>query len=442
VPAQSAHKTARLVQRAQRGDEQAFADLYRAYSPQLYFFARKRLGSDEAAADVVQQVFLSVFTHLDTFTGPENFKAWCYKMCSNEITNVYRSNSRRPQTTSLDDMTEATQAANMALQTSDETSTSTSTITTEQRKELFACLDQLTEVQRDMMILHYYAQLQAKEIAFVTGATPEAVRKRLHDAHNALRKIWAKLHEAPTPDHETLVSYMEQGRCPQGKIAIGLGAALPAILGSAPNPTALSRAGLFLQAARDNNAAPVLGTATAAKAAGVALSTKIAAVAACVLVAAAASTGGYLLTRNTQPAQTAAPAPQVAAASVKAPTPAPATTPAPTSASASSLVSASQATPTPAPTPAPAPAPTPVRPTITVANPTVSYPKGTVLSAAQILADAGVSAKDAQGTPLAATVEDLAHIDTSIGGAALVFVHATDSAGTTAKAATITVKIT
>jgi predicted DNA-binding protein YlxM (UPF0122 family) len=280
-----------------------------------------------------------------------------------EAADVFRSKKRQPPSTPLDDTNEA------ALQVNDEDGLSTE----EQRRDIFICLDHLTEVQRDMMILHYYAQLQPKEIAFTLGLTPEAVRKRLHDAHSSLRKIWAKLHEAPEPDHETLVGYMEQGMCPQDKIALKLGAALPALLGSTPTATELSRAGLFLKAAHNNDANIVLSVQEATKAGGV-LTTKILVPVISLLIAGGLGVGAYTLTRANSAPQNpprsapSAQSPQQKISSAETTTtetkpqnkaqPVPAPTPNNNAAAAASSVQ-----------PAPVPAPQPQPPTITVNSP-------------------------------------------------------------------------
>ena len=56
-----------LVERAQGGDEHAFAQLYDRYVDQIYGYVRRRVGSREVAEDLTGDVFLRAWRRFDRF---------------------------------------------------------------------------------------------------------------------------------------------------------------------------------------------------------------------------------------------------------------------------------------------------------------------------------------------------------------------------------------
>ena len=91
---------AELVARAQRGDSQAFALLYRRYLDQVYDFCARRLESREAAEDATQTVFLKAVSSLPACRDGELFAGWLFAIARNVINDHYRT--RRIATQALD----------------------------------------------------------------------------------------------------------------------------------------------------------------------------------------------------------------------------------------------------------------------------------------------------------------------------------------------------
>lgn len=100
-PEASGIDDATLVTRAQRGDAQAFALLYRRYLDQVYTFAANRLESREAAEDATQAIFLKAVASLSHCRDGERFAGWLFAIARNVINDHYRD--RRLPTAPLDD---------------------------------------------------------------------------------------------------------------------------------------------------------------------------------------------------------------------------------------------------------------------------------------------------------------------------------------------------
>lgn len=91
---------AELVARAQQGDSQAFALLYRRYLDQVYDFCARRLESREAAEDATQTIFLKAVASLPQCRDGNRFAGWLFAIARSVVTDSYRT--RRHTTQPLD----------------------------------------------------------------------------------------------------------------------------------------------------------------------------------------------------------------------------------------------------------------------------------------------------------------------------------------------------
>jgi RNA polymerase sigma-70 factor (ECF subfamily) len=65
-----------LIQRVQQGDHSAFDLLYERYFPRVTGYVRRRINNHADAEETIQEVFINVFTSLDSFRGEAPFAAW------------------------------------------------------------------------------------------------------------------------------------------------------------------------------------------------------------------------------------------------------------------------------------------------------------------------------------------------------------------------------
>lgn len=72
-----------LLQRLRARDEQAFAELVRAWSPSMLRLARSYVSDRAAAEEVVQEAWLGVLQGIDRFEGRSSLKTWVYRILVN-----------------------------------------------------------------------------------------------------------------------------------------------------------------------------------------------------------------------------------------------------------------------------------------------------------------------------------------------------------------------
>jgi RNA polymerase sigma-70 factor, ECF subfamily len=85
-----------LVARAQAGNEEAFTELVRRHSGQVYGLSLNMLRNREDAEDNLQNVLVKAFHHIDRFEGNSQFSTWLVRITINEaLMKLRKRNSER-----------------------------------------------------------------------------------------------------------------------------------------------------------------------------------------------------------------------------------------------------------------------------------------------------------------------------------------------------------
>ena len=89
-----------LAEACRRGDETAFAELYRTFADGVFHVANRILRNDEDATDALQETFLVAFRRFSTYRGEGSLKGWIYQVA---VRIALRIRRRRRPTLSLDE---------------------------------------------------------------------------------------------------------------------------------------------------------------------------------------------------------------------------------------------------------------------------------------------------------------------------------------------------
>ena len=163
--------------RLARGDETAFAEFYDACADQLHHYLTMRLGSRDAASDVLQEVFLRLVRTRKRLRNVGNPTAYAFAIARNESSRWLTRHRRRTKAITLD-------AAKLFL-----TDASQSFASREQAESLIAAMDQLEEVDREIIELKVYGGLTFREISDVTKKPGATVATRYRRAMQRLQ-LW------------------------------------------------------------------------------------------------------------------------------------------------------------------------------------------------------------------------------------------------------------
>src|SRR6202049_406385 len=91
-----------LVERAQRGDEQAFATLFQLHKKRVYSVCLLMTKDVAEAEDLTQEAFLQVFRSVSSFRGDAAFSTWLYRVAVNTVLMKLRRR-KSPPLLSLDE---------------------------------------------------------------------------------------------------------------------------------------------------------------------------------------------------------------------------------------------------------------------------------------------------------------------------------------------------
>ena len=163
-----------LVERARRGDHDAFAVLATAGSARLDAAARLILRDRELARDAVQNALVRAWRDLPGLRDPERFDAWLHRLLVHACLDEARRRRRRPM--EVDVLT-------IDMPTADETSRLAD------RDLVDRGLARLDEPHRAVVVLHYVLGYPLPEAASLLGLSLPAARSRLHRAMTALRRV-------------------------------------------------------------------------------------------------------------------------------------------------------------------------------------------------------------------------------------------------------------
>lgn len=86
-----------LARSARAGDESAFEEIMRRYSPRVFRFASRFFRERSLVEEAAQEVFLKAFTELDSFEGRGSMEGWLTRITTNTCLNLLRSAKRRPE---------------------------------------------------------------------------------------------------------------------------------------------------------------------------------------------------------------------------------------------------------------------------------------------------------------------------------------------------------
>ena len=83
-----------LVERAARGDRDAWATIWDEHAPALHRYARRLLDQDGDAADAVADTFVAAAQHLGKLRDPDALRPWLYAICKREVQRQWRGRAR------------------------------------------------------------------------------------------------------------------------------------------------------------------------------------------------------------------------------------------------------------------------------------------------------------------------------------------------------------
>jgi RNA polymerase sigma-70 factor (ECF subfamily) len=176
-----------LVQRAKRGETEAYSELVRKYENKVFRLAKNITQNDEDAEDVLQDAFVKAYEHLDNFHEQSKFYTWLVRIAVNEALMRLRKR-KTDRTVPLDepvDTGEETVVREIAVW---DDNPEEKYGTTEIRRILDEAIQSLKPAFRTVFQLRDIEELSTEETAQLLGLSIPAVKSRLLRARLQLRE--------------------------------------------------------------------------------------------------------------------------------------------------------------------------------------------------------------------------------------------------------------
>lgn len=175
-----------LMTRLCRGDASALAELVQRYQNDLFRFSLHYLRDVETAKEMAQETFLRLYAARDRFDATRKFRPWVLCIARNLCLNELKR-KRVVGMESLEAYASTARDAGGILGPSSEDGPAELVMAAERRELLEQALDTLDAESREILVLRFFQQMSAREIAEITGSTEGAIRTRVHRILRLLR---------------------------------------------------------------------------------------------------------------------------------------------------------------------------------------------------------------------------------------------------------------
>ena len=166
--------------REPRTRREGFAVLVKQYSEKIYWKVRRIVLSHEDANDVLQNVFIKVWSNLQNFQGKSSLSTWLYRIAINESLDFLRKQKLADKVSADEDVSVASRLMSDEYFDGDEV-----------QARLQEAVARLPEVQRMVFNLKYFEEMKYSEMSQILNTSEGALKASYH---LAVKKITEYLH--------------------------------------------------------------------------------------------------------------------------------------------------------------------------------------------------------------------------------------------------------
>ncbi len=166
-----------LINRASRGDADAFEALVNTYYEVMFKMAYKWCGNRRDAEDITQEACMKLARGIGSYKGGSKFTSWLYVLVINTAKDWYKSQNRHPEGTELlESIVADSDNAEEKLYT----------------RQVLNEVNKLPEAEKESLLLVMGQGLSHKEAADLSGVKESTISWRIHEARKKLEAIFGK----------------------------------------------------------------------------------------------------------------------------------------------------------------------------------------------------------------------------------------------------------
>jgi len=167
-----------LVAGLKNDEQESLNEIFRYYYPKLYYFSKKILKSEDDIDDVIQDVFLKIWSHRHDITNHSTFNALLYTITKNVILNLIRSKLKEKK------FVETLSIGSIAP----EYVTQNTYVFSEVKSAVETAITKLPEKRKRVFVLSRYEGLANKEIARDLNISVKTVEDHISHAVKFIKK--------------------------------------------------------------------------------------------------------------------------------------------------------------------------------------------------------------------------------------------------------------
>jgi RNA polymerase sigma factor (sigma-70 family) len=177
-----------LMVAVREGDLDQMEILFGRHRDSLYDFFSRLTGNRVASEDLVQEVFVRILKYRGSYRETNRFVTWMYQIGRNVRADYLRKHRLVPQ-----------ESGGFAGSKQGMTMPSRQLEDDEERALLQCALLQISESNRELLVLARFQEMKYRDIAEVLGVDLNVVKSRVHRAMKELREVFLKLRSERSP---------------------------------------------------------------------------------------------------------------------------------------------------------------------------------------------------------------------------------------------------
>lgn len=190
ISARASSQVDSLIRAAQRGDQDAFEQLVRAYDQSVLRLAMNLLRSPEDARDVYQEAFLRVYRNLHSFRFDCSFHTWLYRIVTNICLDQLRKRKVRKEESAVVETADGpVDRMDGFEEEAADANPERSMWNRQLKQKIESALGDLTPRERMVFELRHYQGLRLRHIGEMLGTTEEAAKNCLFRATQKMRSV-------------------------------------------------------------------------------------------------------------------------------------------------------------------------------------------------------------------------------------------------------------
>ena len=183
---------------AHDGNQQAMSTLYEKTYSKVFYTVKSIIKNDDEVLDILQDTYIKVFTHLDTFEGNEKFLPWVKQIAANTARDWLKKKKPKlfsemspndEQDITPEEFFEDERSNYIPEHVIDQNET---------KRLIREIIDDLPDDQRAVIGMYYYEGMSVKEIAAVMESTESAIKSRLMYGRKKIEKNVLELEKKGT----------------------------------------------------------------------------------------------------------------------------------------------------------------------------------------------------------------------------------------------------